>query len=171
MRELFTYLTSRRSNALTFRSHRFRAVPFPRALHRKRQENFGVTEAERAGITVRVTSLERTFVDVLDRPDLGGGWEEIWHLLESVEFFDLDQVVEYALLLDNATTVAKVGFYLKQHREALMVGDAHVNRLLEHRPRRPHYMVRSARRRGRLVARWALVVPAEILDRSWQDGR
>ena len=39
-------------------------------------------------------------MDVLDRPDLGGGWEEIWHSLGTVEFFNLNQVIEYASL-DN----------------------------------------------------------------------
>ena len=37
-------------------------------------------------------------------------------ITESVEFFNLDRVVEYALLLKNATTVARVGFFLEQHR-------------------------------------------------------
>lgn len=27
---------------------------------------------------LRVASLERTLVDVLDRPDLAGSWEEVW---------------------------------------------------------------------------------------------
>ena len=49
------------------------------------------------------TSLERTLVDVLDRPDLTGSWEEIWRSLESIEFFDIEQIVEYVLLLENAT--------------------------------------------------------------------
>ncbi len=43
-------------------------------------------------------------MDVLDRPDLGGGWEEIWRSLEMVEFFDLDVVIKYTLLLENAPT-------------------------------------------------------------------
>lgn len=64
-----------------------------------------------SGVDLRVTSLERTLVDVLDRPDLSGSWEEIWRSLESIEFFDLDQVITYALLLGNATTAAKVGFF------------------------------------------------------------
>jgi hypothetical protein len=44
-------------------------------------------------------------VDVLDRPDLSGGWEEIWRSLETIEYFDLDEIVAYARLLDNATTI------------------------------------------------------------------
>lgn len=167
--EEFRYLTNRASRPLMFRSHRFRAVPFPKALRDKQQELFGVKLAERAGVGVRVTTLERALVDVLDRPNLAGGWEEIWRSLEAVEFFDLDQVVEYALLLGNATTVAKVGFYLEQRREALMVDDAHLKRLREHRPRKPHYLERNGRKPGRFVAAWNLVVPASVLERSWQE--
>jgi predicted transcriptional regulator of viral defense system len=69
---------------------------------------------------LRIASLERTLVDALDRPDLSGSREEIWRSLESVEFFNLDKVVEYGLLLGNATTGAKVGFFLEQHRKPLM---------------------------------------------------
>ncbi|OGA43455.1 MAG: hypothetical protein A3G24_12650 [Betaproteobacteria bacterium RIFCSPLOWO2_12_FULL_62_13] len=65
---------------------------------------------------MRATTLERTLVDVFARPDLAGGWEEIWRSLETVEFFDLDVVVQYVLLLENATTAAKVGFFLEQHQ-------------------------------------------------------
>lgn len=165
--ERFFYLTARRSVSVTFRSHQFRCVLFAKALRADGQQNFGVMQAERAGVDVRVTSLERTLVDVLDRPELGGGWEEIWRSLESVEFFDLDTVVQYALLLRNATTVAKVGFFLDQHRDALMVDDAHLEPLREHRPKQPHYLARSDRRSGRLVAEWNLVVPVEVLEQAW----
>ena len=36
-----------------------------------------------------VTGYERALVDVLDAPEHGGGWEEIWGSLESIEFVDL----------------------------------------------------------------------------------
>ncbi|MCK4485602.1 MAG: hypothetical protein KAU38_02450 [Desulfobacterales bacterium] len=102
-------------------------------------------------------------------PKLGGGWEEIWRSLESVEFFDLDQVVRYALFLGNATTIAKIGFYLEQHRDALMVDDAHLQNLQAHRPKQPHCLARTGKAPRRLVAEWNLVVPEEILRQSWAE--
>jgi predicted transcriptional regulator of viral defense system len=122
-----------------------------------------------AGLELRVTSLERTLVDVLDRPNLSGSWEEIWRSLESVEFFDLDKVVEYALMLENATTGAKVGFFLEQHREPLMVEDRHLKALRDLRPRQPHYLDRTKRNSGRLVSKWNLVVPIEVIERAWGE--
>ena len=101
---------------------------------------------ERAGMSLRVTSLERS--------------------LESVESFDLEKVVEYALLLGNATTASKVGFPLEQHRETLMVEERHLKELRRRRPRQPHYLDRNKRGSGSLVAEWNLVVPVEVIERS-----
>lgn len=144
-------------------------VPVPPALRRLRDLGGGIVETSRAGLPVRVTTLERTMVDVLDAPRHGGGWEEIWRSLESVEFFDVDAVTEYALKLGSAVTVAKVGFFLEQHREELMLEDRHLERLQEHAPSRPMYLERSKREPGKLLGRWNLVVPERMLNRTWAE--
>ncbi len=115
-----------------------------------------------------MTSLERALVDLLDAPRYGGGWEEIWRSLESVEFFDLDAVIDNALKLGSALTAARVGFYLEQHREQLMVEDRHLKALQAHAPAQPRYF-ESERRPGKFVRSWNLVVPEQILLRSWAE--
>jgi predicted transcriptional regulator of viral defense system len=122
----FFYLTSRPVRRFNVRAYHFRGVRVPKALRIGGMEHVGVKEGERSGVRLRVATLERTLVDVLDRPEFGGSWEEIWRSLESVEFFGPDSVLEYALLLNNATTIAKVGYFLDQHRERLMVEDGHL---------------------------------------------
>ncbi len=169
VQEYFTYSASRPLSPLAFRAHVFRGASFPQALRRAGEESFGVSTTERAGMELRVTSLERTMVDVLDRPDLSGSWEEIWQSLEIVEFFDLDKIVQYAFLLGNVTTGAKVGFFLQQHRDSLMVEDRHLKALHDLRPRQPHYLDRSKRKSGRLVPEWNLMVPREVYDRTWGE--
>jgi predicted transcriptional regulator of viral defense system len=165
----FHYVSARKSLPLKFQSHEFTRVPVPHLLREKGKEMFGVASHKRSGVEIRVTNLERTLVDVLDRPDLTGSWEEIWRSLESVEFFDLDQVVEYVLLLENATTAAKVGFFLEQHKETLMADDAHLNPLRSLRPRQPHYFVRGKRKGCQWVKDWNLLIPIAILNRSWGE--
>jgi predicted transcriptional regulator of viral defense system len=161
------YTSAFKSLPLKFQLYRYRAVPVPHRLRAKGKEMFGVDRSNRSGVEVRVTNFERTLVDVLNRPDLTGSWEEIWRSLESVEFFDLDQIVEYAMLLENATTAAKVGYFLEQHREALMVENAHLEPLRKMRPRQPHYLIRGKRQNCRWVKEWNLMIPVEILNRSW----
>ncbi len=163
------YAACRPIETFAFRSQVFRGTRFPTALLRSGKKSLGVLERERMGVGVLVTSMERTMVDILHRPDLSGGWEEIWRSLEAVEYFHVDKVVEYTLLLDNATTAAKVGFYLDQHREDLLVEDQHLTALRMRRSRQPHYLDRNHRHSGSLVANWNLVVPNDVLNKSWGD--
>ena len=163
------YVSTSKSLPLTFQSHEFARAPVPHPLRAKGKDMFGVTSHKRSGVELRVTNLERTFVDVLDRPDLTGSWEEIWRSLESVEFFDLEQVIEYVFLLENATTAAKVGFFLQQHKDPLMVEDTHLNQLRKMRPRQPHYFIRSKRKGCQWIKDWNLLVPTEILNKSWGE--
>ncbi len=163
------YISASKSLPLKFQSHEIRGVSMPHPLRAKGEEMFAVTSHKRSGVELRVTNLERTFVDVLHRPDLTGSWEEIWRSLESVEFFDLDQVVQYVLLLENATTAAKVGFFLEQHKETLMVDDTHLNPLRKLRPRQPHYLIRGKRKGCQWAKGWNLMIPVEILNTSWGE--
>ena len=70
--ERFYYLSGRKSAPVTFRSYEFRCVVTPRILRTKGQEMVEVNRLKRSGVDVMVTSLERTLVDVLNRPDLSG---------------------------------------------------------------------------------------------------
>ena len=153
----------------TFRTYRFQCVLFPKALREKGQQQFATKVVERAGLDIRVATLERTLVDVLDRPELSGGWEETWRSLEAVEYFDLDLVVEYVKLLGNRTTAAKVGLYLQRHAEALMVEDRHLAPLRHLRPTQPHYLERG--KPGKLVGDWNLVVPPSLDGKTWEETR
>ncbi len=165
--EEFFYLSRTPPRPRMFRSQRFRGVLFPKALREKSEDETQTKAVDRSGVTVKVTSFERTLVDLHDRPDLGGGWEEIWRSLEAVEYFDLGLVVEYVKLLGNRTTAAKVGYYLQQHAEALMVEDRHLDPLRRMRPKQPHYLKRG--KSGKLVGDWNLVVPKSLAERSWEE--
>ena len=163
------YVSASKSLPLTFQSHDFIRAPVPSPLRAKGKEMFGVTRHVRSGVEIRVTNHERTLVDVLSRPDLTGSWEEIWRSLEAVEFFDLDQVIAYVHLLGNATTAAKVGFFLEQHKDVLMVENVHLEPLQKMRPRQPHYFVRGKRDGCRWVKDWNLMIPIHILKKSWGE--
>lgn len=164
----YHYVSRARGRPTRFRNLRFVPVQAPLAVRSLPDLGGGVVEQRHAGGVVRVTTLERTLVDVLDKPDRAGGWEEVFRSLEMVEFFDLDAVADYALKLGTSLTVARVGFYLEHHRDTLMVEDHHLEALRPHVPTQPLYLD-SRRESGRLVADWNLVVPERVLARSWEE--
>jgi predicted transcriptional regulator of viral defense system len=165
----FHYLTAKRSRAFSYQGLEFVPVQQRCELRSRFGETEGVSEVRHAGGRVRVTTLERALVDVLDAPDKGGGWEEIWRSLEMVEFFDLDAIIAYARALGSVLTAARIGLFLEQHREVLMVEDEHLKDLERLAPAQPRYLD-SDRQSGKLVKRWNLIVPDYVLNRRWEEA-
>jgi predicted transcriptional regulator of viral defense system len=166
-----TYMTVLAQRPLVFHGITYAPVPFPRTLLRSGRETMMVDEGFRGTTLARVTSRERTLVDVLDRVALSGGWEEAWRSLEMLPALDVESVVTYALVLRNSTTIAKVGFFLEQHAEQFAVHDDILERLRTGIPRSIHYADRDRVSAGRLVEQWHLVMPAVVLDKSWEENR
>lgn len=166
----FIYLTEHQAKPLSFRREIYQATLFPKALLAKGENNAYVVNNDIQGMTVRVTSKERTLVDLMDRPNLGGGWEEIWRSLDLISRFKIDDIIHYALLLDNATTIAKVGFYLEQRQQELKVTLDQLEQLQAHRPVSPHYLVVDRKEKSQYIARWNLMAPLSIIHRHWEEN-
>lgn len=163
-----TFLTRANSRPFNFGAIDYVPVRPPQAVAELPDMGGGIETVPNGGGYVRVCTCERAMVDVLHTPTLGGGWEEIFRSLEMIEFLDLDAVVAYALSLDSATTVARVGLFLEQHRERLFVEDTHLQRLADRSPNDPRYLDTS-RTSGRLMHPWNLIVPDRVLNQTWAE--
>lgn len=166
-----TYLVSTHVSDFTFQGQHYRPTRYPKALVEQKQREYGIEILEREGLPIRLTSLERTLVDVLDRPDLAGGWEEIIRSLDHLVQFNHQVVVDYALLLKKASTIAKVGYFLERLPDYLSVDDRTLNQLLPHIPKQPYYLdpKRRASEEGTYIAKWQLIVPNTIIQRCWEE--
>jgi len=165
----FIYSTSYETKKLTFQNCQYQGALFSKKLRDNYHERFLIKQEDRLGMNLFVTRFERTLVDLLDRPHLGFGWEEIWRSLENIEYFDTHKVLEYTLLLNNSTTTAKVGFFLEQHQKQLMVEEACLQILARYIPKQPHYMDNTRQQPSRLQKRWNLIVPMAIIEKSWEE--
>ncbi|MFW6114507.1 MAG: type IV toxin-antitoxin system AbiEi family antitoxin domain-containing protein [bacterium] len=165
----YYFLTEYATRPFHFRGIRFQPVSLPKSLRTPRRRSLGVDNVDHGGVTIKVTSLERTLVDILDRIDLAGGWEEAWRSLELVEYFDIDAVIKYVLALGNATTVAKVGYFLEEHRQKLMVEPKHFKKLERARPKQPCYL-QSKSADNVFARRWNLIVPRWLAERHWEEA-
>ena len=168
LRNNFTYITQRKLKpSFAFRNLLFKGISIPKGT--SHDVHFGVEIVDYQGCKIRVTTLERTFVDVLDRPALIDNWEEIWRSLESIEYLNLQQVLAYAQLLNNATTYVRIAFFLDQHREMLNLTEKDLSVFDAFKPKSPHYLVRHSKEPTQLIARWNLIVPKSLLQRSWEE--
>jgi len=127
----------------------------------------GVETMDRQGMDLRVTSVTRTLVDVLDRPDLAGDWEEVWRSLETLRVVDDVEALAYLERLGNATTSALVGFYLERHPGVLDSAGETLTKMESLRPKGRQYLDRKAG--GRLAGRWNLILPETLWQRNWEE--
>jgi predicted transcriptional regulator of viral defense system len=128
-----------------------------------------MTMLERAGLPIRVTTPERTFVDVLMHPELAGGWEEAWRSLSRMESLDLDEVVRYVSLLDHPTTSSKVGFFLESHQRELGVSNSQLDELRRSRPLHPCNAKGGPEYRLVAVPGWKMSLPYPAVFGEWED--
>ena len=164
--ERLTFLTWTKARPTSFQGRRFTPVRPRASLLAAEGGKAWIERADRGGTEILVTTIERTVADVLDRPDLAGGMDEVWRSLHAIPALDPKALEEYVVLLGSRTLAAKVGFFLESRRDELVIPQAALDRLRTRIPRAPVFMDR--RRKGRLVARWALIVPQDLLERG--DG-
>lgn len=165
----FTFLTHSPSRSFIYKEQRFRPVLFPKALVKQNNIDYSVETVKRQGVTLKVTSIERTIVDILDRSDLAGGWEEVWRSLDNISQIDIKKLIKYTLMLENATVAAKVGYFLEQRPPHLAIDQKYIKKLLQYIPKQPHYMNRNRHGKGQYIKKWQLIVPIEIIKRKWEE--
>jgi predicted transcriptional regulator of viral defense system len=155
--------------ALSFQDYTIRGVGVPSVFRRKPAPKSSVKTLDHQGLDVKACTLERTLVDCLDRPDLGGDWEEVWKSFAGVPYLRLDAVVEYALALGKAIVAAKTGYFLGQNRGRWDVEDRHLDALKKSAPKNLTYLDLAEKGRSSIVAEWNLEVPLAIQQKSWEE--
>ena len=137
-----------------------RFVTPPKALAAAGKADYLTMTMDRQGVAVRVTAVERTVVDVLHRPELAGGAEEVLKSLDLVRYLDPAKVADYVELLDNRSLASVSGWWLEKRRAALGVADDVLARLRTRLPRSKHYALGAEPGHAVLVEPWRVLLPS-----------
>ena len=118
---------------------------------------------------VRVVAKERLLVDLLDRMELSGGWEEITNAFMFESDLNWNKMLKYVKLLNHPATAARLGFMLEKFQDSMQVPDKTLAALEKLIPDTPEHFYRS-NRKGSLVKRWNLYVPEDMLESTEENG-
>lgn len=165
----FTYITQQKSKPFDFDGHWYQSVASLLALQKKQAVDIHVDTINRQGVDIRVTNAARTFVDVLDRVELCGGWEEVYRSVNSLAALNIDQVIDYCLMLDNTRLNAKVGYFLSQREDAFAVTEQQLAPLLAGKPKVAQYIPGSATEQFQLIKPWNIYLPLSVINQSWEE--
>lgn len=125
---------------------------------------FGTTGVWRGAVRVDVSDLDKTIVDMMDDPSLGGG---IRHAAEMLGAYwerhekNLERLVNYAERMNNGAALKRLGYlaetvvgaersFLESCHKRLTAGNAILDP--------------NVRRKGKLVVRWRLWVNVQVDD-------
>lgn len=165
----FTYITEQKSKSFEFQGQWFQSVSPPIAFQNKANIAANIDIINRQGLDLNVTNSARTFVDVLDRIELCGGWEEVYRSITNIAIVSIDEIIEYCLMLNNACLAAKVGYFLSLRQGALTISDEKLQPLLNAKPKSPLYASKRNREKFRLVKRWNILLPISVIDQTWEE--
>jgi predicted transcriptional regulator of viral defense system len=147
-----------------------RFVTPPKALLAAGKADYLTTTTDRQGVAVRVTAVERTLVDVLHRPDLAGGVEEVLKSLDLVRYLDPAKIADYVGLLDNRSIASVSGWWLEKRRDALGVTDEVLARLRARLPRSKHYALGAQSGHAVLVESWRVLLPPQAVEATYEGA-
>lgn len=162
------FQSNEKTRNFQFRQDRFKVTQFPKSLPQSKHTIF-TDEIDHHGFIVHVTSIERTLVDTLHRINLSGGLEEVWRSINNIEKVDVKNIIDYAILLKNTTTIAKVGFYLRLRQKEWQIPENYFAKLKKYLPKSVHYLDRNNRIHGKYSKEWRIVAPLELMNEKWEE--
>ena len=128
----------------------------------------GVMVVDRLGLSVSVTTIERTIADLFDRHDLAGGSEELFNSLDLIARVDAAILVRHVRTFGNAAAAGAVGYWLEREKERLGVPDDVLKDLRTLAPTQVRYALGTRPGEGRAVRNWNVILPTEILERRFE---
>ena len=111
---------------------------------------------------VRVTDLERTFVDCCDRIDRSGGAGELIHCLEGIVMLDEGKLRHYLELYGKAFLYQKTGFMLERIQSQAHISDQLIAYCRKNAGNSVKWLTNGSDS-THYVSRWKLYVPDECM--------
>ncbi len=101
-----------------FNDFNFEGVDY---IHKKSQLNIEINNDQFKG--VRITSLECTIVDCIDKIPLAGGIEELLHALSDIETVDEDKILKVLEAYNSVILYQKCGYILEHFKGELNLSE------------------------------------------------
>lgn len=113
----------------------------------------------RSNEKIRLTDIERTVVDSVDRLDYCGGPHELDEILKICPVLDNAKLLKYLEAHDKKVLYKKAGYFLERHQQSLGITNQLLSLIEKRLGNMKKYLSEEARSSGVLINRWGLIVP------------
>lgn len=115
------------------------------------------------GGLVRTTTLERTLVDCLRSIRYSGGFEHLYRSYEGVAYLNWEKLEDCLKHFPSPLLSARVGFFVELFKDRWGIPEKFFIHLEKIVPRYADYFLGRETKSGKLIHRWNLIVPQEVL--------
>ena len=118
---------------------------------------------------VRVTDLERTILDCIDRIDLSGGLEELVECFSLITHINEKKLSDYLSIFNKQFLYQKTGFILSYFKKEMKLSDAFFKQCKSKIGKSTRYLT-DKQESGTYFKEWKLCAPQNILSFLEQGG-
>jgi len=120
---------------------------------------FGIEKINYLNDTIMVSDVERTLIDIINRPKLSGEWIEVINTIMNIQKIDQQKLIQYLLKFNNKKT-ARITGYLLDQIEYFDISDEFNEQIIEFSGNNKFYINKTSK--SKLVKEWNLIVPIKI---------
>ena len=127
---------------------------------------FGFCEIKYGNKKVIVSDLERTVIDVVDRPEYAGGYEEIFRCILGVEKLNWQKLLTYIDKMEEKILVNRLGYLFDLLRDQVNTPDFFLKNLQKRLSNNIYYF---EKKKGKFNKKWRIIVD-ERLEKVVEAG-
>lgn len=116
---------------------------------------------------IRVSNIERTYIDSVNFVSKIGGVEELINVMERISSFDEEKIRKYLEIYDKKVLYQKTGYFLENYYMGERFADDFFEMCKSKSGNSVRYLIQG--HEGKFDNRWNLVIPEEYMFRS--DGQ
>lgn len=125
------------------------------------QRFFGINTIEYSNEKIQISDLERTILDIINRPNYAGGWSEIIACLKNLEQINWKNLIKYMKRFENKVLTRRIG-YIFDSLDTIPFPETIKNEIKKYSGNNIYYF--DPTRKGVLHHEWNIVVPIAITE-------
>ncbi len=119
---------------------------------------FGIETIEYSNEKITISNIERTIIDVINKPWYSGGWRETINCLKNIENINWEKLLKYIIRFNNKTLARKIGYIIENLEYS--IPDNIKKKIKEWSGENIYYF--DNHRKGFLDKNWNIIIPEEI---------
>lgn len=121
---------------------------------------FGYKTMTYSNENIQVSDLERTIIDIINKPKYAGGWIETINCLKNLDEINYKKLISYLKKYNNKTTARKIG-YIIDNLNNLNPSQKTIEEIKELSGSNDLYF--DTTKRGTYSQNWNLIIPEKVL--------